>query len=212
MKSIAVVDYDAGNTMSVINALKALGYDVNLTNDPSNLYKADHIVFPGVGAYADSMNKLKEYNLVEPILEVTSKGTPFLGICLGMQLLFENSHETIGDESQNEIKGLGILKGTIKCFLEKNDFSLKVPHMGWNSIDIKNHQSKLFNGISDGSHVYFVHSYYLDASHRSDVAATTEYGICFDSAVEKNNIFGCQFHPEKSGDIGLSILRNFCQV
>lgn len=212
MKPIAVIDYDAGNTMSVINALKALGYQVELTNDVKKLYNADHIVFPGVGAYVDSMNKLREYRLIEPIKELTAKGIPFLGICLGMQLLFENSHETIGSEADREIEGLGLLKGSIKGFLENQGFGLKVPHMGWNSIDIQKKESKLFNNIPDGSHVYFVHSFYLDAENRADVAAVTEYGISFDSAVESGNIFGCQFHPEKSGEIGLNILKNFCMV
>lgn len=212
MKEIAVIDYDAGNTMSVINALKSIGMDVKLTNDAKELYKAEHCIFPGVGAYADSMNKLKEYGLVEPIKEMALKGTPFLGICLGMQMLFETSNETIGTENKESVEGLGLLKGNIRGFVENPGFSLKVPHMGWNSIEFTSNNLKLFKDIPNGSYVYFVHSFYLDAVDRNDVAATTEYGIRFDSSVEHGNLFGCQFHPEKSGDVGMQILRNFCEI
>jgi glutamine amidotransferase len=234
MSKIAVIDYDAGNTMSVMNALKYLGYEVTLSKDPEVLYGADHIIFPGVGAYADSMNKLREYGLVEPIKEIVSKKTPFLGICLGMQLIFDSSTENASDLGVSSIEGLGLLPGTITGFKENKEFLLKatetsgadtkasengkelmkikVPHMGWNSLEIKNKDSKLFKDINDGSFVYFVHSFYLNAKNRSDVAATTEYGITFDSAVEHENIFGCQFHPEKSGDVGMEILKNFCSI
>ena len=237
MSKIAVIDYDAGNTMSVMNALKYLGYDVALSNDPEVLYKADHIIFPGVGAYADSMNKVREYKLEAPIKEIISKKTPFLGICLGMQLIFESSTENAVDFSVPSIKGLGLLPGKITGFKENEEFlaksvefqgknrennnnldesisitKIKVPHMGWNSLSFTNKDSRLFKGINDGCFVYFVHSFYLSAENRSDVAATTEYGINFDSAVEHENIFGCQFHPEKSGDVGMEILKNFCSV
>jgi len=214
MASIAVIDYDAGNTMSVMNALKFLGYDVVLSKDPAALYKADHVIFPGVGAYADSMNKLKEYGLIAPIKEIVEKHIPFLGICLGMQLIFDSSTENAKDAGTEHIDGLGLLPGTISGFKEREDFNtvLKVPHMGWNSLRIEKTASKLFKGINDGSFVYFVHSFYLNAKNRSDVATTTEYGISFDSSVEHENIFGCQFHPEKSGDVGMEILKNFCMV
>ena len=225
MSTIAVIDYDAGNTMSVMNALKFLGYKVVLSKDPETLKTADHVIFPGVGAYADSMNKLREYGLIEPIKEIVDEKTPFLGICLGMQLLFESSTENASDFGVSSINGLHLLDGKIMGFKENHSFLektgggsesdrqiLKVPHMGWNSLKIVNGGSKLFKGIDDGSFVYFVHSFYLDAGCRRDVAAATEYGITFDSAVEHENIFGCQFHPEKSGDVGMEILKNFCSV
>ena len=224
MSKIAVIDYDAGNTMSVMNALKYLGYDVVLSKDPKVLYGADHVIFPGVGAYADSMNKLREYGLVEPIREIVGKETPFLGICLGLQLIFDSSTENAVDVNTG-IQGLELLSGRISGFKENPEFCLKaqsgsgdassvlkVPHMGWNSLNIIKKDSKLFKGISDGSFVYFVHSFYLTACNATDVAAKTEYGIEFDSAVEHGNIFGCQFHPEKSGDVGMEILKNFCQL
>lgn len=234
MSKIAVIDYDAGNTMSVMNALKYLGYEVTLSKISEELFKADHVIFPGVGAYADSMNKLKEYGLIEPIKEIVAKKTPFLGICLGMQLIFNSSTENAGDLGVSSIEGLGLLDGVISGFKENPDFmklayksddlingmqdagksvsQIKVPHMGWNSLNLQNKDSKLFKGINDGSFVYFVHSFYLSAKNRGDVAATTEYGINFDSAVEHENIFGCQFHPEKSGDVGMEILKNFCTI
>jgi len=234
MSKIAVIDYDAGNTMSVMNALKFLGYEVTLSKIPEELFKADHVIFPGVGAYADSMNKLKEYGLIEPIKEIVVKKTPFLGICLGMQLIFNSSTENAGDLGVSCIEGLGLLDGVISGFKENPDFmklayksddlingmqdagksvsQIKVPHMGWNSLNLQNKDSKLFKGINDGSFVYFVHSFYLSAKNHEDVAATTEYGITFDSAVEHENIFGCQFHPEKSGDVGMEILKNFCTI
>lgn len=234
MSKIAVIDYDAGNTMSVMNALKFLGYEVTLSKIPDELFKADHVIFPGVGAYADSMNKLKEYGLIEPIKEIVVKKTPFLGICLGMQLIFNSSTENAGDLGVSCIEGLGLLDGVISGFKENPDFmklayksddlingmqdtgksvsQIKVPHMGWNSLNLQNKDSKLFKGINDGSFVYFVHSLYLSAKNHEDVAATTEYGITFDSAVEHENIFGCQFHPEKSGDVGMEILKNFCTI
>ena len=234
MSKIAVIDYDAGNTMSVMNALKFLGYEVTLSKIPEELFKADHVIFPGVGAYADSMNKLKEYGLIEPIKEIVAKKTPFLGICLGMQLIFNSSTENAGDLGVSCIEGLGLLDGVISGFKENPDFmklayksddlingmqdagksvsQIKVPHMGWNSLNLQNKDSKLFKGINDGSFVYFVHSFYLSAKNHEDVAATTEYGINFDSAVEHENIFGCQFHPEKSGDVGMEILKNFCTI
>ena len=234
MSKIAVIDYDAGNTMSVMNALKFLGYEVTLSKIPEELFKADHVIFPGVGAYADSMNKLKEYGLIEPIKEIVAKKTPFLGICLGMQLIFNSSTENAGDLGVSCIEGLGLLDGVISGFKENPDFmklayksddlingmqdsgktvsQIKVPHMGWNSLNLQNKDSKLFKGINDGSFVYFVHSFYLSAKNHEDVAATTEYGITFDSAVEHENIFGCQFHPEKSGDVGMEILKNFCTI
>lgn len=212
MKQVTIIDYDAGNTMSVINALKSLGADVTLTKEPSKLIKAERVIFPGVGAYADSMNKLREYGLTDIIKEMISKDTPFLGICLGMQLLFENSREVIGSESADKVDGLGLFRGSVKAFKEISDFNLKVPHMGWNSIDFQKTDCRLYKDVPNGSYVYFVHSFYLDAADRSEIATTTDYGVTFDSSVCRGNIFGCQFHPEKSGDVGLQILNNFCSI
>jgi len=208
---VAVIDYDAGNTLSVIKALEYLGTDVELTRDASVLARSEKVIFPGVGAYFDAMTKLRTYGLTDTVKELIAKDTPFLGICLGMQLLFDESEETIGatDPGKN-VEGLHALKGSIRRF--KGIEPLKIPHMGWNSINIKKADSGLFKGISDGSFVYFVHSYYLKAENRSDVLATSQYGHEFDCAVEKGNLFGCQFHPEKSGDVGLEILRNFTQM
>ena len=157
------------------------------------------------------MERLSSYNLIDTIKTAVSMKIPFLGICLGMQLLFESSEETIGSADQNasEVKGLGILPGRIMRFKDTEGF--KIPQIGWNSVSVVNKDSKLFTGIEDNSYFYFVHSYYLKAENRADVAAQTEYINMFDCAVEKGNIFGCQFHPEKSGDQGLKMLRNFCE-
>ena len=209
---IGVIDYEAGNTLSVIKALEYLGKKVELTNDPDKLLSCDHIVFPGVGAYYDAMEKVRKYGLISTIKTAVDKDIPFLGICLGMQLLFDESEEVIGcdDPEAKAIKGLGILPGKIKRFKETQGF--KIPHMGWNSLDIANKASRLFKGITDNTFVYFVHSYYLKAEDPSCIAAQTDYINVFDSAVEKGNVFGCQFHPEKSGDQGLEILKNFCEI
>ena len=209
---VGVIDYDAGNTLSVIKALEYLGMNVELTKERNRLLACDHIVFPGVGAYPDAMEKLRKYDLFEPIRLAIAKEIPFLGICLGMQLLFDSSEETIGssDSDVSSIDGLGILPGTIKRFPEKEGF--KIPHMGWNSISITDPGSRLFKNIPDNSYVYFVHSYYLRSADEKNVAARTDYINTFDSAAEKGNIFGCQFHPEKSGETGLEILRNFCNI
>ena len=214
MKKICVVDYDAGNTMSVMNALQYIGVDAELTNDAKVLRAADNVIFPGVGAYYDSMQKVAEYGLRPTLDDLVKNKTPFLGICLGMQLLFERSYETIGSASEEPtVGGLNFLPGEIVSFKAKNDFSEKVPHMGWNSIDIKNTDSRLFAGIGNDAYVYFVHSFYLTAKEKSDVAAECTYGgVTFDAAVEHGNLFGCQFHPEKSGEVGLEILKNFCRL
>ena len=211
MSKVAVIDYDAGNTLSVIKALEFLGMDVELTRDADKLRRCEKVIFPGVGAYFDAMQKLKEYGLTNTVRELAMSDTPFLGICLGMQLLFDRSEEVIGAEKDAEsIEGLEILRGNISLF--KGIEPLKIPHMGWNSIDIVKKDSRLFKGLPESPYVYFVHSYYLKATDRGDVLATADYGITFDCAIEKGNLFGCQFHPEKSGDVGLEILKNFCEV
>lgn len=199
---IAIIDYDAGNLKSVEKALQFLGEEVVITRDKNVLLQADKVILPGVGAFGDAMGKLHHYDLVETIHQIVEKKTPFLGICLGLQLLFERSDESKG------VEGLGILKGEI---VKIPDTGLKIPHIGWNSLMIKD-SAKLFKGLSDGSYVYFVHSYYLRAEDKDIVKATTEYGTCIHASVEKDNVFACQFHPEKSGDVGLAILKNFAAL
>ena len=200
---IAIIDYDAGNLRSVEKALISLGEDVVVSREADVLLAADKVILPGVGAFGDAMNKLKEYGLVEVINKIVAKNIPLLGICLGLQLMFEESDEAPG------VKGLGLLKGKILRIPPKE--GLKIPHMGWNSIDIKP-QARLFKGIKNNSYVYFVHSYYLKADEEDIVAASTEYSVHIHASVESGNIFACQFHPEKSGDIGLKILKNFAEL
>ena len=199
----AIIDYDAGNIKSVEKALLALGEEAIITRDPQILLEADHVILPGVGSFGDAMGKLCHYGLVEIIKQIVQKGTPFLGICLGLQLLFRSSDESPG------VEGIGILDGEIVSIPPKEGY--KIPHMGWNSIEIKE-GAGLFRGIENQSYVYFVHSYYLKADHPEDVAATTDYIVPIHASVEHGNVFACQFHPEKSGDVGLQILRNFCDL
>ena len=197
---IAIIDYDAGNIKSVEKAMQLLGQEVIITRDRETIMNADKVILPGVGAFGDAMSKLRQYGLDEVIRDVTAKGTPFLGICLGLQLLFERSDETPG------VEGLGILKGEILRIPDKE--GLKIPHMGWNSLNVREGAS-LFKGLEKEPYVYFVHSYYLQAKDPKIVAATTEYGVTIHASVEKENVFACQFHPEKSSKTGLAILKNF---
>ena len=197
---IAIIDYDAGNIKSVEKALDFLGEEAVVTRDFDTILKADGVILPGVGAFGDAMGKLRGYGLEEVIHQVVEKGTPFLGICLGLQLLFDSSEESVG------VKGLGILPGKIVRIPAEN--GLKVPHMGWNNLSFPN-QGKLFKGLPENSYVYFVHSFYLQADDPEIVTATTEYGVTIQASVEKKNVFACQFHPEKSSDVGMQILRNF---
>lgn len=199
---IAIIDYDAGNLKSVEKALWHIGEKAVITRDPKVLKSADHVILPGVGAFGDAMEKLHNYKLVDVIYDIIEMGKPFLGICLGLQLLFEWSEES-------KVEGLSILKGKILKIPDNKE--LKIPHMGWNSIKIRK-GTKLLEGIPEDSYVYFVHSYYLKAEQREEVAAFTEYVTEIHAAVEKGNIFACQFHPEKSGETGLQILRNFAKV
>jgi glutamine amidotransferase len=201
---IAIIDYGVGNLASVNKALSFMGYESKITSDPSEILAADKVILPGVGAFADAMSSLEKTNMIAVINKVAENGIPLLGICLGMQLMFEYSTE--GGES---VKGIGLLKGSITQF--PLDMGLKVPHMGWNSLNIKQ-KDGIFKGLQENSYVYFVHSYYLNAKDPTDVAATCQYGIEFDAAVCKGNIMGTQFHPEKSGDVGLNILRNFAEL
>jgi len=199
---IAIVDYGAGNLQSVGKALDYIGAKSQISSDGDFILAADGVILPGVGSFEDAMNCMKRSGLVEPIRKAALCGKPFLGICLGLQLLFEQS-----EESPNAV-GLGILKGKIRKIPSNG---LKVPHMGWNSLDIKKNEG-IFKDIRQGSYVYFVHSYYLEAENKSEVAAITHYGVDIDAAVSRGTLFGCQFHPEKSGDAGLAMLRNFAAI
>lgn len=200
---IAIIDYDAGNIKSVEKALQKLGQDVVITRDAEEILRADKVILPGVGAFGDAMANLKKYQLDDVIRQVVEKGTPFLGICLGLQLLFERSDESRG------VDGLGILKGEI-CKIPENG-ELKIPHMGWNSLHLQN-EGRLFQGLEEDAYVYFVHSYYLKAEEEEIVKATTNYSVEIHASVEKGNVFACQFHPEKSSDVGLQILKNFVEL
>ena len=200
---IAMIDYDAGNIKSVEKALQFLKQDVILTRDREEILAADRVILPGVGCFGDAMEKLRGYGLEPVIHEYVESGRPFLGICLGLQLLFEESEESPG------VRGLGLLEGKIRKIPEGE--GRKVPQIGWNDISL-NPASRLFAGVPDHSYVYFVHSFYLDAKNRTEVAATTEYGVRIDAAVEAGNVYACQFHPEKSSDVGLKILTNFVNL
>lgn len=200
---VSVIDYDAGNIKSVEKALLHLGEEVQITRDRDVILSSDRIILPGVGSFGDAMGKLRGYGLDKVIYEAVDQNIPFLGICLGLQLLFESSEETPG------VTGLGLLPGKIVRIPDQP--GLKIPHMGWNSIDIKP-GARLFQGLENQSYVYFVHSYYLQAEREEDVAATTEYSTHIHASVEHGNLFACQFHPEKSSAVGLKILENFIHI
>lgn len=200
---IAIIDYDAGNIKSVEKALIALGQEVVITSDKEEILKADKVILPGVGAFGDAMENLKRTGLDQVVKEVAQRGIPFLGICLGLQLLFESSDEAPG------VEGLGILKGKILRIPDQE--GLKIPHMGWNSLHLENN-GRLFKGIEENAYVYFVHSYYLKAEDEQIVKASTEYSTHIHASVEQGNVFACQFHPEKSSDMGLKILKNFVEL
>lgn len=200
---IAIIDYDAGNIKSVEKAFQFLKQDVILTRDAGQILNADAVVLPGVGSFGDAMKKLENYGLIDIIHKVVEKNIPFLGICLGLQLLFDSSEESPG------VKGLGVLPGRIVKI--PDDQGLKVPHIGWNSLKYPK-PGRLFEGIKEEEYVYFVHSYYLVAYTDDIVTATTDYVTHIHASVEKGNVFACQFHPEKSSDVGLKILSNFIKV
>ena len=197
---IAIIDYGAGNIRSVSKALRHIGCDCFVTRERPEILKADSAVLPGVGSFGDTADNLNKFGLTEAVREFIKSGKPFLGICLGLQLLFPGS-----DESP-EAEGLGIFEGSVRKI--PSGEGLKIPHMGWNSLNITK-QGRLFNGIEGEPYVYFVHSYYLNAADKSIVAAQTRYGVTIDAAIECGNVFATQFHPEKSGETGLKILRNF---
>lgn len=199
---IAICDYDAGNIMSVQKAVAYLGHDCVLTRDANQILSADHVILPGVGSFGDAMKKLKDYELDDVLHKVKERGIPLLGICLGLQLMFESSEESPG------VEGLGLLEGRIVRIPDQNG-ALKIPHMGWNSLKFPS-AGKLFQGIPENTEVYFVHSYYLPVN--SCVKAVTEYGVTIGAGIEKDHLFACQFHPEKSGKWGLKILENFLSL
>ncbi len=200
---IAIIDYDAGNLKSVEKALQHLGQECMITGNADEILSADKVILPGVGSFGDAMSNIRRLGLEDVIKEVAANGTPFLGICLGLQLLFESSDETPG------VEGLGILKGKIVRIPDKE--GLKIPHVGWNSLHLQN-EGRLFEGLGEDPYVYFVHSYYLKAEDETIVKATTDYSTCIHASVEQGNVFACQFHPEKSSTVGLKILENFANI
>ena len=200
---VAIIDYNAGNLKSVEKAVTLLQEPCRITRDRNEILHADKVILPGVGAFGDAMSELKKYELDKVIREVAEKGTPFLGICLGFQLLFEGSDESSG------VEGLHILDGKILRIPDKE--GLKIPHIGWNSLSLMN-EGRLFQNLNKNPYVYFVHSYYLKAADESIVKATTDYSVTIHASVEKGNVFACQFHPEKSSTVGLSILKNFISI
>lgn len=200
---IAILDYDAGNLKSVEKALSFLGEDSVITRDYRTVAAADHVILPGVGSFGAAMEQLKKYEIDKMLEEVVAEGKPLLGICLGLQLLFHGSEESRG------VEGLHILDGDIVKIPEQD--GLKIPHIGWNSLELTN-QGRLFEGIEHTPYVYFVHSYYLKAKEEHIVKASTEYGTHIHASVEKDNVFACQFHPEKSSRVGLQMLANFAKI
>ncbi|MFQ5442068.1 MAG: imidazole glycerol phosphate synthase subunit HisH [Thermodesulfobacteriota bacterium] len=202
---IAVVDYDMGNLRSVSRALERVGADVVVTRSAETIMDASHVVLPGVGAFRDCMRNLEAFDLIEPVVKSIESGKPFLGICLGLQLLFEESSEF------GRFNGLGLIKGRCARFpsqMREGNEHLKVPHMGWNDIKVEK-ESALLKGVPDGSFFYFVHSYYAVPDAEGVTLTSTEYGVRFTSGIEKDNIMACQFHPEKSQKAGLKVLKNF---
>ena len=200
---IAIIDYGAGNIQSVSKALKHIGCEAFITRDKEQILKADGAVLPGVGSFGDTMDTMNSYGIKDTVIEYTNSGKPFLGICLGLQLLFPASEES------PEAKGLGIFDGSITKI--PSGEGLKIPHIGWNSLDIKKTDG-LFKGIDKNPYVYFVHSYFLNASNKNIVSAQTQYGVTIDASIEQGNVFATQFHPEKSGETGLKILKNFADI
>ncbi|MBO5726074.1 MAG: imidazole glycerol phosphate synthase subunit HisH [Clostridia bacterium] len=201
---VAIVDYGVGNLFSLKSSFAAIGAEIVVTSDPEVLKSADRIVLPGVGAFSDAAKKLRESGLDRVLIELADSGKPLLGICLGMQLLFEKSYE------YGEHKGLGLIKGAVKPIKDVISDDLKIPHIGWNPLIFKK-QSPIFANINDGDCVYFVHSFYAAECEKA-VIATSEYGAELTAAVQNKNVFGCQFHPEKSGKVGLAILKAFAEL
>lgn len=201
---IAIIDYGVGNLFSLTSSFKKIGVDVVATADKEVIKSADKLILPGVGAFADAIKKLRDSGLDRVIIDEAKKGKKIMGICLGMQLLFEKSYE------YGEHDGLALLKGKVVPMENRIPSNLKIPHIGWNALDFKR-ESEIFRYINDGDFVYFVHSFYADECDDS-VIATSEYGAKITAAVQKENVYGCQFHPEKSGSVGLNILKAFCET
>ncbi len=202
---IVMIDYGVGNLFSLASSFGAIGKEVVVTGDKAKIASADKIILPGVGAFSDAAKKLSESGLGDEVVRAAKAGKPVLGICLGMQMLFEKSYE------YGEWDGLGLIEGAVKPISDVIPKDLKIPHIGWNALDFKR-ESPLFKYIKNGDYVYFVHSFFAEAKNCADVIATSDYGAPLTAAVAKDNVFGCQFHPEKSGDVGLSILKAFCEV
>ena len=201
---IAVIDYGVGNLFSLSSSLAMIGADAVVTSDPAVIRAADKILLPGVGAFEDAANKLRESGLDKVVTEEARAGKPLLGICLGMQMLFEKSYEF------GQFEGLGLLRGSVRPIADVIPADLKIPHIGWNALDMTDERAPIFKYIKNGDFVYFVHSFYA-ADCEDSVIATSEYGAPLTAAVAKGNVFGCQFHPEKSGNVGLAILKAFCE-
>ena len=200
---IAIIDYGVGNLFSLKSSFSAIGYEAVVTSDPDVIAKADRLILPGVGAFEDAARKLRDTGMADVVKQEAASGKPIMGICLGMQLLLDKSYE------YGEHEGLGLIHGSVRPISDVIDKGLKIPHIGWNRLIVKR-QSPLFKYLNDGDCVYFVHSYY--AADCDDVTAVAEYSAELTASIEKGNVFGCQFHPEKSGDVGLNILRAFCEV
>ena len=205
---IGIIDYGMGNLYSVSKALERLGKEAELVETPLQLKRAEKLILPGVGAFGDAMKELNRRDLVTPIREAVGKGTPLLGVCLGLQLLFEKSEEG------GEHNGLGLLRGQVLKFsaLGSGNERLKIPHMGWNQVSFRNRSSILFKGIPENQYFYFVHSYYVTPADSEVTAGETEYGVTFTSAVSSGHVHGCQFHPEKSHEFGQAVLKNFLEA
>lgn len=202
---VAIVDYGVGNLFSLVSSFRAIGVDAIITGDSETIRKADKIILPGVGAFGDASEKLFRSGLANVVIEQANNGKPLLGICLGMQLLFEKSYE------YGEYKGLGLIKGEIRPIKDVISKDLKIPHIGWNALNFTTPKNELFKYLNQGDFVYFVHSFY-GANCSDSVIATAEYGAQLTAAVAKANVYGCQFHPEKSGNVGLNILKAFCEM
>ena len=202
---VAIIDYGVGNLFSLKSSFAEIGEEAVVTSDPAVIEAADRIILPGVGAFEDAAKKLKQSGLGETVIELTKKGKPLMGICLGMQLLFEKSYE------YGEHKGLGLIKGEVTPLKGAIPEELKIPHMGWNKLDTVGEKDEIFKYLPDDSFVYFVHSFHATGCDDS-VIATAEYGACVTAAVRSGNVWGCQFHPEKSGRVGLAILKAFCEA
>lgn len=202
---VAIIDYGVGNLFSLSSSFIAIGSEAVVTNDPEVIRKADRILLPGVGAFSDAIAKLRESGLIPVLMEEVSRGKPLMGICLGMQLLFEKSFE------YGEYEGLGLIPGEIRPISDVIDPMLKIPHIGWNALNFSEKRSEIFKYLNEGDFVYFVHSYY-GAGCDGYVTATTEYSVPLTASVQNKNVYGCQFHPEKSGEVGLKILRAFCEL